>query len=395
MTQLRWSTAGESHGPVLLAMVEGIPAGLPLAAEDIDADLARRQRGYGRSARQKIEFDQVHFLGGVRGGQTTGAPLALEIQNRDFASHAPRMSPLPFESPPEALTQPRPGHADLSGGLKYDLHDLRDVLERASARETAARVLVGAVCRKLLGACGIEIGAHVVGIQTVSAPHWVEQLLDLQTWRASVERARTSDVGCADEKAALLMHAAIREAAHVGTTLGGVFEVCAMGVPPGLGSYAQWDRRLDGRLARALMSIPAIKGVEIGLGFEASRLSGHEVQDSIDYDAGARSFSRPSNRAGGIEGGVSNGMPILCRTAMKPLPTLQKAPLSSIDILSKQTVDAAYERSDICAVPAASVVGEAMVAVVLAEALLEKFGGDSLGELCRNLSGYRAQLKTY
>ncbi len=391
MTQLRWSTAGESHGPVLLAVVEGIPAGLALSAADVDADLERRQRGYGRSARQKIERDRVQFLGGVRGGFTTGAPVAMQIENKDFGAHTGRMSPAPMEPPPEALLRARPGHADLAGALKYGLPDLRDVLERASARETAARVMVGALCRTFLGAVGIEIGAHVVAIGQVQAP----LLREGSSLSLVFEQARASDLGCADEEAGSLMKAAIREAAHRGTTLGGVAEIWAIGVPAGLGSYVQWDRKLDGRLARALMSIPAIKGVEIGLGFEAARRVGHEVHDPIEYDRETGEFSRPSNRAGGIEGGVSNGMPILCRMAMKPLPTLQKAPLMSVDVQSKEAVEAAYERSDICAVPAASVVGEAMMAIVLAEALLEKCGGDSMGEFVRNLSGYRTQVKAY
>lgn len=391
MTQLRWSTAGESHGPVLLAVVEGIPAGLALLAADVDADLERRQRGYGRSARQKIERDRVQFLGGVRGGLTTGGPLAMQIENKDFGAHAARMCPGPMEPPPDALLRPRPGHADLAGALKYGLSDLRDVLERASARETAARVMVGAVCRRFLSEAGIEIGAHVVGIGQVEAPF----LKDGESPALVFERARASDVGCADEEAGSLMKAAIREAAHRGTTLGGIFELCALGVPAGLGSYVQWDRRLDGRLARALMSIPAIKGVEIGLGFESARRSGHEVHDPIEYDRETGEFKRPSNRAGGIEGGVSNGMPLVCRVAMKPLPTLQKAPLGSVDVRSKEVVEAAYERSDICAVPAACVVGEAMMAIVLAEALLEKCGGDSMGEFVRNLLGYRTQVKAY
>lgn len=394
MAQWRWSTAGESHGPVLIAVVEGIPAGLPVSAADIDGDLARRQRGYGRSARQKIEHDRVRLLSGVRNGVTTGAPVAMEIENRDHAAHAARMNVAPHgDETHEPMTRPRPGHADLAGGLKYNLSDLRDVLERASARETAARVAVGALCRLFLSACEIEIGAHVVAIGEAAAPGWgggmQDQIVEM------LGRARSSDLRCADAEAAKGMHDVIRQAAHRGTTLGGVFEVAALGVPTGLGSYSQWDRRLDGRLSAALMSIPAIKGVEIGMGFASARMWGHEFHDPIGYDAEARVFTRPSNRAGGIEGGVSNGMPIVCRAAMKPLPTLREVPLASVDIRTKETVEASYERSDVCAVPAASVVGEAMVAVVLTEALLEKCGGDSMDEFGRNLSGYRLQMRAY
>jgi chorismate synthase len=368
--------------------VEGIPAGMALVAADVDGDLARRQRGYGRGGRMKIETDRVRLLGGVRGGETLGGPIALSIVNRDHANWAGRMGPDPFDAPPEALTRPRPGHADLAGGLKYDRHDLRDILERASARETASRVAVGAVCRRLLGALGVEVFAHVVAIGPVSA-----RSLDLspEDLRA---RSRASDLACADPDAEPLMRAAILEAAHAGDTLGGVFEVVAAGVPPGLGSHVQWDRKLDGRLAQALMSIHAIKGVEIGLGFGAARVRGSEVHDPIGYDAEARSFTRPSNRAGGLEGGITNGMPVVCRAAMKPIATLKKA-LPSVDVHTKETFAAAFERSDVCAVAAASVVGEAMVAITLAEALLEKLGGDSLREMTDNLASYRRRLAEY
>lgn len=389
MTALRWVTAGESHGPEITAVVEGIPAGLPLLAGDVDEDLARRQRGYGRGARMKIEQDRVRFTGGVRGGETIGGPIAMVIENRDHASWVDRMSAAPFSAPPEPLTRPRPGHADLAGGLKYDRRDLRDVLERASARETAARVAVGGVCRKLLGTLGVEVFAHVVAIGPVSAA--VDPALPLAEVRA---RARASDLACADPEAAEAMRAAIRDAAHQGDTLGGVFEVIAAGAPPGLGSHAQWDRRLDGRLAQALMSIQAIKGVEIGLGFEAARRPGSEVHDPIGHDAAARAFTRASNRAGGVEGGISNGMPIVCRAAMKPIATLKRA-LPSVDVRTKEPYAAAFERSDVCAVPAASVVGEAMVAITLAGAMLEKLGGDSLAELRRNLDGYLEQLARF
>jgi chorismate synthase len=363
---------------------------MPLVAADINADLARRQRGYGRGARMKIETDQVELVGGVRGGETLGGPIGMTIENRDHASWLTRMGAAPFEEPPEALTRPRPGHADLAGGLKYDRRDLRDILERASARETAARVAVGAVCRKLLGLLGVEVFAHVTAIGAVAAP---AEALDLPVDELRA-RARSSDLSCADPTTEAAMRAAIREAAHAGDTLGGVFEVVAFGVPAGLGSHVQWDRKLDGRLAQALMCIHAIKGVEIGLGFEAAARPGSSVHDPIGYDAEGRAFTRPSNRAGGLEGGITNGMPVVCRAAMKPIATLKKA-LPSVDIRSKEPFDAAFERSDVCAVAAASVVGEAMVAITLAEAVLEKLGGDSLVELRRNLDGYREQLRAF
>jgi chorismate synthase len=361
---------------------------LALLADDVDGDLARRQRGYGRGGRMKIETDRVRLVAGVRGGETLGSPIALVVPNRDHENWAGRMGPAPFAEPPEALTRPRPGHADLAGGLKYDRHDLRDILERASARETAARVAVGGVCRKLLAALGAEVFAHVVSIGKVSA-NLGEMPLD--EIRAT---ASTSDLRCADPEAEKAMRAAILEASHAGDTLGGTFEVVATGIPPGLGSHVQWDRKLDGLLAQALMCIHAIKGVEIGVGFEAARRRGSEVHDAIEYDEEARSFTRPSNRAGGLEGGITNGMPVVCRAAMKPIATLKRA-LPSVDVKTKQPFEAAFERSDICAVAAASVVGEAMVAITLAGALLEKLGGDSLGEVAENLANYRRRLAAY
>jgi chorismate synthase len=388
MSRLRFITSGESHGPRLTAIVEGVPGGLTLLAEDIDHDLARRQRGYGRGGRMKIETDQVEFIGGVRGGETLGGPIAMSIVNRDHGNWLDRMSPAPLPATPEALTRPRPGHADLAGGLKYDRHDLRDILERASARETAARTAVGGVCRKLLGVVGIEVFAHVVAIGDVEADPGELSAVELRT------RAQASDLACADASGAARMKDAIREAAHAGDTLGGVFEVVAMGVMPGLGSHVQWDRKLDGRFAQAFMSIQAIKGVEIGLGFGAARVRGSEVHDAIHYDDVARRFTRPTNRAGGLEGGITNGEPVVCRVAMKPIATLKKA-LASVDVGTKEAYLAAFERSDVCAVAAASVVGEAMACIVLADALLEKFGGDSLRELVRNVEGYRAQLNDY
>lgn len=385
----RWLTAGESHGPVLSAIVDGVPAGVALLAADIDDALARRQRGYGRGGRMKIETDRVAITAGVRGGQTIGGPIALSITNRDFDNWKGRMGAEPFEATPEALVRPRPGHADLAGGLKYDRHDLRDILERASARETAMRVAVGGVARMLLAQIGVEIFAHVISIGSIEAT--AHCTLDPDTVRL---RARASDLSCADPEAEEKMREAIHEASHAGDTLGGVFEVVATGVPIGLGSHVQWDRKLDGRLAQAMMCIQAIKGVEIGLGFGAARLPGSKVHDPIAWDASASTFVRPSNGAGGLEGGISNGNPIVVRAAMKPIATLRN-PLPSVHVDTKQVSGAAFERSDICAVAAASVVGEAMMANCLADAVLEKFGADSLGELLRNVEGYRAQLRSY
>jgi chorismate synthase len=388
MSRFRWLTAGESHGPRLVAIVEGVPAGLPLLVADIDEDLARRQRGYGRGGRMKIETDRVELGAGVRDGATLGSPIAMTIVNRDHDNWLDRMAAGPLPAPPEAVTRPRPGHADLAGGMKYDRKDLRDILERASARETAARTAVGAVAKRLLAAVGIDVFAHVVAIGPASA-----RRPDVSS--AELKRlARASDLACADPDAEAKMKEAIHAASHEGDTLGGVFEVIATGVPTGLGAHVQWDRKLDGRLAHALMSIQAIKGVEIGDGWRAAASRGSEVHDAIFYDAAARRFTRPTNRAGGLEGGITNGEEIVCRAAMKPIATLRRA-LPSVDIRTKEAFDAAHERSDICAVAAASIVGEAMVAITLADALLEKFGGDSLRELARNVEGYRAQLEAF
>jgi len=388
MSRLRWYTAGESHGPKLTAYLEGIPAGLPLLTADVDDHLARRQRGYGRGGRMKIETDRVEFVAGVRDGATLGSPICMIVNNRDHDNWLDRMAPGPLPQAPEPLTRPRPGHADLAGGLKYNRHDLRDILERASARETAARTAAGAVARKLLGAVGIDVFAHVVSIGGVQANVPPLAASELKA------RSRASDLACVDPEAEERMKAAIKEASHAGDTLGGVFEVVATGVMPGLGAHVHWDRKLDGRLAQALMSIHAIKGVEIGDGWEAARSRGSQVHDPIHFDAQSHTFTRPSNHAGGTEGGISNGEPIVCRAAMKPIATLRKA-LRSVDVRSKEPFDAAFERSDICAVAAASIVGEAMVALTLADAVLEKFGSDSMVELLRNVEGYRAQLAAY
>jgi chorismate synthase len=388
MARLRWLTSGESHGPRLVAVVEGAPSGLPLRAEDIDADLVRRQRGYGRGARMKIEQDRVEILSGIRGGETLGSPIALSIPNRDHDKWRATMSVAPFAEPPEPLRRPRPGHADLAGGLKYDRHDLRDVLERASARETAARTAVGGVARRLLSAIGIEVFAHVIAIGDVSAPS------PGLPWRELRDRARASDLACGSPASEALMRKAIQRAAHDGNTLGGGFEVVAVGVPAGLGSHVHWDRKLDGRLAQALMSIQAIKAVEIGDGFAGARLPGSKVHDPIGYDATKRVFVRATNHAGGLEGGITNGEPVVCRGWMKPIATLRR-PLASVDVVTRETDEAAFERSDVCAVAAASVVGEAMVAITLADAVLEKFAGDSLRELESSVQSYRAQLEDY
>lgn len=382
MGHFRYLTAGESHGPCVVAIVEGCVAGLGLLASDVDADLARRQRGYGRGGRMKIERDRVEILAGIRDGKTLGSPIALKIANKDFANWEKSMSAGPLPERPARLERPRPGHADLAGGLKYDRPDLRDILERASARETAARTAAGAVARRLLQEVGISVYSHVVRIGPVTADLRGVDPFDV------ARLARDSDVGCADDGAGAKMRDAIREAAHAGDTLGGELEVIATGVPVGLGSHVQWDRKLDGRLAQALMSIQAIKGVGIGAGFAVAERRGSQVHDPIVY---TDFFHRSSNHAGGIEGGISNGEPIVCRAAMKPIATLKRA-LPSVHIVTKEREDAAFERSDVCAVPAAAVVAEATVALVLADALLEKLGGDSLSEVARNLQGFREQM---
>jgi len=369
-------------------IVEGIPAGLALRASHIDDDLARRQRGYGRGGRMKIEADRCIITGGVRNGETLGSPIALVIENKDHASWVGRMDAAPMATAPEPETRPRPGHADLAGGIKLDRHDLRDVLERASARETAARTAAGAVARRLLAALGIDVFAHVVAVGDVEASKDSGDRASLR------ERARASDLACADADAAARMTDAIKRAAHDGDTLGGVFEVIATGVPAGLGSHAQWDRKLDGRLAQALMSVPAIKAVAIGDGVVAAHMPGSEVHDAIDYDVDASRFTRPTNHAGGLEGGITNGEPVVCRGFMKPIATLRH-PLPSVDVVTKERAAAASPRSDVAAVAAASVVGEAMVALVLADAVLEKHGGDSMRELLRNAHGFAEQARGY
>jgi chorismate synthase len=409
MSTLRYMTSGESHGKALAGIIEGIPSGLCLSSEDIDRDLKRRQGGYGRGGRMKIESDHAEILSGVRWGKTIGSPITLLIENKDYKNWIKGMSPdAMYESSIPAVTRPRPGHADLAGAIKYDRRDTRDILERSSARETAMRVALGAVAKKFLSEFDIYVGSYVVQIgkqkTEIRSVHLKEREL-LEIFR----KAEKSPVRCPDEhvtgKIVKLIDRTLRE----GDSLGGIFEVFVTGAPVGLGSHVQWYRRLEGRLARALMSIQAIKGVEVGLGFEMSTKSGSEVMDEIFYRAkrnppkAERSAKtentiggiyRKTNNAGGIEGGMANGMPIILRAAMKPIPTLKKS-LRSIDILTKNPVRAAYERSDICAVPAASVIGEAMTALTIADAFLEKFGGDSVTETRRNYISYIEYVKNF
>jgi chorismate synthase len=386
----RFLTAGESHGQALTAVIDGVPAGLALGEADINVDLARRQRGYGRGGRMKIERDQVHIVSGVRWGFTLGSPITLQIANRDWENWQATMSVAPPEpgAPQKEVTRPRPGHADLAGAMKYGHRDIRNVLERSSARETTARVAVAGVAKRLLAEFGITILSHVTEIGSVR----ISETLDLP-WAEVQRRAEASEVRCADPETEAAIITAIDDAKAKGDTLGGVFEVVALGCPVGLGSYAQWDRRLDGRLAQAFCSIQAIKGCELGLGFEAARRPGSAVHDEILFDP-AGGFRRSSNNAGGLEGGVTNGQPVIVHAAMKPLSTL-RTPLRSVDLATKEAVEAVVERSDVCAVPAAGIVGEAMMAIVLANAFLEKFGGDSREEIRRNYAAYQEGLKSW
>ncbi len=369
---LRFLTAGESHGPALTAIIEGLPAGLAVDTEEIDRELRRRQAGYGRGARQQIEQDSARITGGLIAGHTIGAPLALLIANRDWENWRER------EVPP--WTRPRPGHADLAGSIKYGLDDLRLVAERASARETAARVAVGAVAKALLRAVGVRVGSYVEAIGPEAAE--VEHL----PLEERLSRAAASDVSCPDEGAAARMRAAIDEARAQGDSLGGLIVVVALGVPIGLGSYVHWDRRLDGRIAQAMLGIQAIKGMEIGPAFENARLPGTQVHDEL-YP-GSPHPRRTTNRAGGLEGGMTNGEPVVVRIAMKPIPTTIQ-PLATVDLATGEAVATQYQRSDVCAVPAAAVVAEAMLAWVLAEALLEAYGGDNMQTLMRRVQDAR------
>ncbi|HEX6729487.1 MAG TPA: chorismate synthase [Pyrinomonadaceae bacterium] len=388
---LRFTTAGESHGRALIATIEGLPAGLPVDQEMIDRELRRRQLGYGRGGRMKIEKDHAEILSGVRHGLTLGSPLALIIENKDWANWTDVMASDPRDIAPEKsrrLKRPRPGHADLAGGLKYDARDLRNILERASARETAARVACGAVVKKLLAVFGIELRSHVIQLGGIP-----EVPLEL-SWSQISEILDDAPLHCADFEAQQKMIELIDQKRSEGDTLGGIFEVAARGVVPGLGSHTSWNMKLDGRLAQAVMSIPAVKAVAIGAGAVASSLPGSEVHDEIAYNNETKEFIRETNRAGGLEGGITNGEEIRVRGHLKPLSTLRRA-LRSVDIDTKEAESAGFERTDTTAVPAAGVIGESMVALVLGEALREKFGGDSLGEMKRNFEGYREQLRGY
>ncbi len=386
---IRFTTAGESHGKALVAILEGIPAGLTVVAEDVNRELQRRMGGYGRGARMKIEADTVQFLSGVRAGETLGSPIAMLIPNRDWENWADVMAPEPGDESGRRrrVTRPRPGHADLVGVLKYDRADARDVLERASARETAGRVACGAVCRRLLAEFGVEIGSHVVELGPVRAtlPDPLPAPLN--------QAADQSPVRCLDPQATEAMMRAIDAARSAGDTLGGIVEVVARGVVLGLGSHVSWDRKLDGRIARAIMSIPAVKGVELGLGFGAARLPGSRVHDEIVR--GGRSetggFARRTNRAGGLEGGMTTGEPLVVHAAMKPISTLMQ-PLETVELTTGASAKAQSERSDVSAVPAMGVIAEGMLALVLAQAMAEKFGGDSLGEMRTNFEAYIQQM---
>jgi chorismate synthase len=397
---LRFSTAGESHGKALVALVEGLPAGLPVSAEAVDRDLLRRMQGYGRGARMKIEQDRVEWLSGVRAGETLGSPVAMLIPNRDWANWEDVMAHEaadPGELRRRRVTRPRPGHADLVGVLKYDRVDARDILERASARETTARVAAGALARRLLDEFGVEVGSHVVSLGGVMVPRPAELPTPLNA------AADQSEVRVLDRSVEPEIIRRIDAAKKAGDTLGGEVEVVARGAVVGLGSHVSWDRKLDGRLAGALMSIPAVKAVEIGLGVEAARRPGSAVHDPIDPASNEvppsagdtrAGFSRRTNNAGGLEGGITTGEPVVIRVAMKPISTLM-SPLPTVDLATGQPANAQSERSDVTAVPAMGVIAEALTAFVLADAMLEKFGGDSLGEMRRNYDGYLVALGTH
>ena len=384
MGQLRFVTGGESHGAALTAILDGMPAGLRVAREVIDAQLARRQQGYGRGDRMKIETDRVAVLSGLRFGETLGSPITLQVVNHDFANWTERMDP--FGTPTGArVTAVRPGHADLTGALKYDRADARDILERSSARETTMRVAVGAVCRQLLTALGVTIASHVTEIGGVAVDRAAIRDEDIGV-------TNSSDLNCCDPAAETRIKARIDAAKAAGDTLGGIFEIVVRGLPVGLGSHTQWDRRLDGKLAGALMSIQAIKGVEIGAGFGCAHVPGSEIHDEIFMGADGLPYRR-TNRAGGLEGGMTNGETLVDRAAMKPIPTLM-TPLQTVDLATGAAVSASKERSDACAVPAASVVGEAMVAFVLADAICTQFHAGSMTDLTASLAAYRERLES-
>ncbi len=390
MKIIRFLTAGESHGRGLIGIVEGIPSDLPLSTDDINRELKRRQTGYGRGGRMKIESDRAEIISGVRWGKTIGSPISIFIENKDWKNWQEGMSSeVSHQGSIPPVTRPRPGHADLAGAMKYGHRDIRNVLERSSARETAMRVAVGAIAKKFLSEFQISIGSYVTQIGSVKI---LDSKLEIKNFKEIFNRAERSPVRCPDDATSKKMMELIDTALNKGDTLGGVFEVIVEGAPTGIGSHTQWDKRLDGRLAQALMSIQAIKGVEIGKGFEMAEGLGSQVMDEIFYEKNR--FYRKTNYAGGIEGGITNGMPIVIRAAMKPIPTLRK-PLQSVDIVTREPFEAAYERSDVCAVPAASVIGEAMTAIVIADAFLEKFGGDSISEIKRNFDSYMEYLKNF
>ncbi len=391
MGKLRFLNAGESHGPALTAIIEGIPSNLKISSEYINNELARRQKGYGRGGRMKIEKDKVKILSGVRFGYTLGSPITLMVENKDWQNWTDIMS---IEGQPvdkREITNPRPGHADLVGGIKYGFEDLRNVLERASARETTTRVAVGAVCKQLLEDIGIKIGSYVVSIGNLSVKDKIKDIPLEERAKIAENSEVRIPIPEEDEKFKQL----IDEAKKEGESLGGTFEVFAIGVPMGLGSYTQWDRRLDGKIAQAMMSIQAMKAVEIGEGFSLSERFGSQAHDEIFWDE-EKGFYHKTNRAGGLEGGMTNGEPIIVRVGMKPIPTLmRKKSLQSVNIKTKEPFDAAKERSDVTAVPAAAVVGEAMLAIVLADAVLEKFGNDNWIEIKKRIEEYKEYTKTY
>jgi chorismate synthase len=389
---LRFLTAGESHGKCLTGVIEGLPRGIVIDLDFINAQLHRRQLGYGRGGRMKIEQDQVEISSGVRHGRSLGSPIAFTVRNKDWEHWQIPMSvdQVPEGSNLRTVTRPRPGHADLAGSLKYQTYDARDILERASARETAARVAVGAFCRLFLAHFGMNIASHVIAIGRESIEEQFEELTVERIFALDPE----SPLRCADSEAAKRMMALIDETKKNGDTLGGVVEIVSTEVPPGLGSHIQWNRKLDGRISQAMMSIPAVKAVEIGRGVSCARIPGSAVHDEIFYNSETKRFYRDTNRAGGVEGGISNGSDIRTRIYIKPIPTLRKA-LQSVDLESKEVFSAAFERSDTCVVPAAGVVGEAMLAIVLANSFLEKFGGDSIKEIEGTFQNYSRLLDEY
>lgn len=386
----RFETAGESHGECLVATLTGLPAGIPIALDAIQHELWRRQQGFGRGGRMKIETDTAHIVSGVRHGKTIGAPIALIIANADWKNWT---EILPVEAGDPALhkpvERPRPGHADLAGAIKYNFTDSRYILERASARETTARVAVGALAKQFLGAFGIEVLSHVIAVGS-------ERLERPVAWDeiAALSQKKEVLLGCVDPDAETRMKALVDEAYRTGDTIGGIFEVAARGVPVGLGSHITWDSRLDGKLAQAIVSMQAVKGVEVGWAEEGATSFGSKVQDTIHYDKADRRFFRGDNRAGGLEGGMTNGQEVRVRGFLKPISTLRR-PLESVDLPTREPAKAAYERSDVCVVPAAGVIGEAMVSIVLAGAMIEKFGGDSLHEMKRNYDGYMEQVRQF